>query len=526
MSSRRLPQFPAVIATRGSSSPEVDLSSLPESGTETLHDPFVVASDSDGSPQATVLYARYRSMVSQAVHIESGISLLSGHSSLIASDRGTIASDTAARLRALVAQVPDRVKPISCQPRERIALLIGAATQSNVPDFLGLIAGISEDLKGLIPDLPWLELSARKQTEYLDILKRYRDARAADSVAPKLRYLDDVFSRKLVPELSSDVAYFQAVAMMASYLHLEVPQREISIPIKLRFSSLFNGEDARRLLRCERFVLRDWIMQTGGDYAGVKIRLWEALDGNNAGGDVFMIDCMGTNSLSPVRDGRLDRMGVVSGVLADIDPHGICATAFRDLLGPITRRLQRLIPTDAVVVCTGHSLGATTAHRCYALLRELGYGGSYLIGYNGGAFSDPIQQDLAEHASVHASYILNKYDPVPFGGEHLLPGLVKTNRISYGGTIASPNPLFGVFRDPISHGNAEEVVAAYLGLPTACSIVHSDRAHQWLMHNINQAVMSWAPGVHRAAITSVLKPEPTRPEHRMLSYFSRPNTNG
>lgn len=500
--------------------PLVDLSEFPEFSSQELYNPFAVALD---GPDVEVISAPVRSVVTQAAQVVSGLGLLRGKHPLTDPLRASIAYNVSALIDSMQVHVPRDIEPEECRPSDLVSQLLVASKAANLKRFYGLVSALAAEKTSLVVDLPWVEWGTGEKVAYSRILQSYRDARASDSIATKLAYVDRTFGEELIPRMTTDVAYFQAVSMLLSYMHIEVPQREISIPIQMECTTMFNAEDARRLMSCRRFVLRDWLMQTSGPFSGVKVRIWEAMDGHKQGGQVFMVDCMGTNSVSRVRDRRLQKMGVVTGSLADIDPKGILATAFDDLRNPVVERLRALIPTDALVICTGHSLGATTAHRCYAELHQLGYDGAYLLGYNGGAFADPIPPELATHASTHANFILNQGDPVPFGGQYLLPGTVKTNKIVHGGTIASGNPLWGIHADPIGHGNAEEVVAAYLGLPARYSIQHSSRPHEWFMHRLNQAVLNWAPIVHEKVITTVLKPEDCEwAPHQRVSYVSKP----
>ncbi len=371
-----------------------------------------------------------------------------------------------------------------------------------------------------IGDVPLGSFSKSEKEGYLELLEDYRQARASRSQLKKLRYLDRV-KTQVLPRLKDDVAYFQALSMLLSYVHFEADAIDVRLPFTPTQFWLIDKQHQARLRDTVKFVLVDWILQTGGKDSGVKIKCWMGVNSNNESTGVYIVDCMGTNSMGPNRDFIYQDKGVVTGALADKDSRGIAFSAFEEMQPAVKRMLGKYISKDDVVINIGHSLGASVAAHSYINFVEHGYENTYLLGFNGGAVSHEISPVVQQHALDHAMLLVNQGDPVPYGGKYLLPGVHRTYSFEHEGTIGPWNPMYGVTKDPIHHGDMQHLAAMYFGVPPKYQAKFTGQLEGGLMRKIGGWMAENIPSIYDIIITSVLKPDPSERAKNMLSYITR-----
>lgn len=397
----------------------------------------------------------------------------------------------------------------------RIERILEVGNTYDLLIFISKLRGEIEALKIQINNM----LSYNGYSEYQEFLEKYRRARATKSRIEKIKFFN-IIKNNIAPRMHEDIAYFSMISFFLSYINFEVPQMDFRIPFTPIVFRTLQPNHQSVLNNTKEMVLIDWLMQTGGDQAGIKFKIWEGRDKNNTPSNFYIVDSMGTNSLSTTRDHLYSEFDVVTGSKANGDKKGIAFSAFDELRGVIKRKLANL-PSDAVIVMTGHSLGASVAARCYKLLFDEGYKNVHLIAFNGGALCGLIPENLRAHAALHATHILNNGDPVPFGGDYLLPGLIHYYPLSHPGTIAGWNLAYGYTQDPIRHGDPQHFAGYLSGFPTKFEPIYSPRPHVMFLHRVDNVARYSFSGARKWTLEKVLKPAPKEHLKTNLSWTER-----
>jgi len=391
--------------------------------------------------------------------------------------------------------------------------------EASKEELLEIAAALRDECLHGLGDMPLCRLNEGQLAFYPRLLREYDEARKSPSQIKKLNYVK-LLRKSVLPHLWDDLSYFQAMSMLLSYLHVEVDDLTLRIPFTPHTFSVIGQQHRSVLVNTKELELCDWLLQTGGRHSGVKLKFWKGIDGSGRDTGVYVVDAMGTNSMGPNRDSIYGKLGVVTGSLADADPGGIAAWAYGEM-EPIVRRKLAGIPKEALVVNIGHSLGASVAVRTYLTQQEMGYENAYVIGYNGGAISDPVSDEILQHAIEHVVFVHNRRDWVQYGGKHLLPGALYEYEFTYDGTIGPWNVLWGKSRDPIFHGDMQHLAGVLVGAPAKFTISDSANLRTGALRSFNHMLTQWCPGVWGGLITGVLKPDPEEYARKALSYRTR-----
>ncbi|RYZ43772.1 MAG: hypothetical protein EOO71_02105 [Myxococcaceae bacterium] len=420
--------------------------------------------------------------------------------------------------------LPDDMQYPDDVPEDLLAALEATANPDDIQGLLGVAHSATVASIGMLGELPLVDVDEAGQAAYGMILEALHVARQSKVAADKKAYLDKLCSLVL-PSLTSDIAYFQAISFLVSYLHIDFPYK---IPFTPTTFSLLSPRHRSLLSNTRYLQLHTTLMQTGGPHAGIRMRRWSGVNGRDeaTGFDVF--DCVGTNSDGNNRDAMMKQLGISTGSLANIDPRGIAYTAFNDLLAQYTT----IVPKDprSVIVNIGHSLGATIAAESFMAQKEMGVEDAYLLGFNGGAFNHDVPARTQEAAQTAAMLVQNRGDPVPYGGSHILPGRVRVHSSRFNGTIArsAPHsllarlgPPYGNLPDGINHGVPNEIASVLLGVPGSYTLEQMNELEAGMLRRMYDLSRRYFPWLPDTLLTTVLRPDKSEKGKTDVTYIQK-----
>ncbi|WP_338278974.1 hypothetical protein [Corallococcus caeni] len=398
--------------------------------------------------------------------------------------------------------------PVVDVPIQELLRLYAAEVNSPKPDVDRLLVWAKTacmEARRVAGDAPLFATDEEGVRDYRLALRMLDEARKSPLSSVKKTYFRELGARVL-PRCETDIAYLQALSMLAGYVHIDF---ECVLPLTMKTSLLISVEHQAKVARTRSVRLARTLLQTGGPHAGVRQYFWEGIDSKGKPTGLLIINSMGTNSDGANRDVVLKARQVATGSLANIDPKGVGYTASQ-AAAPRQREIFEGYSKDTVIICTGHSLGASIAAETFILLQALGFDDTYLATFNGGAFNHDVPEHVLRAARTRAMLVQNQGDPVPYGGRHVLPGLEKIHTAQHVGTIARAEPhfLFPNWPDIINHGIPNEVAQFMYGVPGTASVHLNDQLVRGYRRQLFMALSTYLPWLPNKALTTVLKPDP------------------
>jgi hypothetical protein len=252
-------------------------------------------------------------------------------------------------------------------------------------------------------------------------------AKSSTNPKAKAEYVEHVRT-KVMPNLKSELAIYQAIAMLLGYIPLElgteIPCRPTvcetdadgswgPLPSAYKVVGVFTQQISEESFENFKRMGLEW-------HPSVKVTIWKGR--NIKGEDHFIVSFTGTTSY-PQMDASWKEDDVTTGALGNADPKGISRQGFEAVRDPIVQLLRENgWKLDSKTTVTGHSQGGALALRFYTLAHSLGRDQTKCVAFSAPGLDEETFSVLALHAGLGKSaknvyMIEDPKDKVPWGGE-------------------------------------------------------------------------------------------------------------